>query len=469
MQKIYFIALFLFLSACDVQVGENYIKDSETYPEITENSVFIPEIPKENFENLSLEDFPSFNGGYAKGVALHGEDIFVVADPYLLKYDFDGNLLAYANPKILSCGVEIAVIDDSLFVDCRQEGIFEIDLNKNEIVYNYTEKDGLLSSQNPVFAVQGTTLWMGTFEGIAKIDTESRKVRFYQKELMTDGDTKVSAEVYTNQEQVWATLNANAYNNGGAILYNEAEDSWTQFTPEDFKTTDFERVDFREFIVSSEGIFAVYQDGGPANTVLAKFDPDTNKWEQIQKANYQLDEELKQYLPAKETYTNYELTDYNETGITNLKVYDGTVWREVNIYGVENVAISPLVDDTYYILTNYGIYSFAKADKFPELLINEDFSLGTDRIFASEDQHYILFLTQDIMGMGPVDPVNHLGILDTSNNSFYTIEYGTEEYEESFVINEKTELVQEGNKFYIDLMNGERVILDIETKTLIPE
>lgn len=434
-------------------------------PEDLASKVFLNEVPKDNFETMTLADFPSLSAGNARGVALADDATYVVADPFLLKYDLNGKIVSYANPKILPCGVEVARVGEKLFVACRQEGVYEIDLVKNEIAYHYTKAEGLEEYQNPIFAVQGKTLWIGTFDGIAKIDTDTRKVVFYNDELGFEG-THLSSNVYTRGDQVWATVSANAYNGGGAGYYN-ADDTWTFFGPKDFKKNDLGRVDFMHFIVSDEGVFATYQDGGPENTVLSKFDPVLQKWNQIYAAGWDdFNTNIDSKLPAPETYKSYQINFTYEDQEGRFQIYRNESWADAGTLRVY-LALSPLVDDTYYLLGETGIDSFSKEDAFPKVINSEKFPGGTSKFFVSADSKYLVILSSNINDMGGDVRSYAVQVLKLDDSSYYSlkIEGDDVEQEDLFQVSDKIEMAQDGAKMYVVLTSGKKLTLDLEKKT----
>ncbi len=427
------------------------------------NKVFLNEIPKDDFAALTLEDFPSYSAGYSRGVAVGENSFYVVSDPYVLNYAFDGTILSYANPKVLTCGVAAAVVGEKLFVACRQEGIYEIDLNKNEIVYNYTKADGLEEYQNPNFAVQGKTLWVGTFDGVAKINTETRKVRFYD-ELNFPG-SHLGATVYVNGDSVWATIAANAYNSGSAGYYNSGDDTWTTFGIKDFKKTDLDRVDFERFVVSSEGVFASFQDGGPANTVLTKFDPTSQTWNEIYSAGWgEFGENVAAHLPQPSTYTDYEIEYSYENPLAKFTIYrDGS-----SIVGVPTfLALSPLIKDTYYLLSSTGIYSFSEEDAFPKLVVEDRFPGRDSRFFVSDGDKYLVILSANVNEMGGGTNSYAVQVLNLKDKGYYLLEIdaGKLAEEDLFQVSDKIQMKQDGQKMYVELTSGKKLTLDLDAKT----
>lgn len=454
MKKVlFFIAAGLLLVSCSkVEVPVSQVP-----------GVFIDRIPFS--EDMKIEDFPGYKSGYSDAMAIAEDAVYLVSDPYIMKYDFDGNLLAYADPKILPCGVEVEKVGDKLFVACREEGVYEIDLTKNEIAYNYTHEDGIEEYRNPNFAVQGKNLWMGTFDGVAKIDTETRKISFYD-ELNFPG-SHLSSTVYANGDLVWAIVSANAYNSGSAGYYNADDDTWTIFGVKDFKKTDPDRVDFHRFVASSEGVFASFQDGGPENTVLTKFDDATQKWIQIYAAGWgEFGDKVESYLPARETYSQYEINSDWKNPLAKFRIYKDGTWKDAGDVP-SYVALSPLVEDTYYLLSTKGIHSFSKEDAFPKFVTGTEFVRGDVKMFVSDNNKYLVALIADINEMGGELNSYAVQVLNLEDLSYYAREIDGDgvEQEDVFQISEKIEMLQDGDKMYIELTSGKKLTLDLGEKT----
>ena len=309
---------------------------------------------------------------------------------------------------------------------------------------------------------------MGTFDGVAKINTETRKIDFYD-ELNFQG-SHLGASVYVNGDEVWATISANAYNDGAAAYYNSEDNTWTNFGPKDFKKNDWNRVDFHRFIVSSEGVFASYQDGGPENTVLAKFNPVDQKWESVYSAGHEeFERSIDSYLPAEESYKGYRIDYTSQDPAAKINVYRDGEWKERGVFPSYS-ALSPLIGDTYYLLSLAGIDSFSKDDAFPQNIVADELpanSVDHAQFFISEDRVNLIVLSSDVMKMGGIVLGYSVQVLNTKDLSYYSLEIDGDELEgdDIFDVSEKTEMMQDGEKLYWPLTSGKKLTLDLDEKT----
>lgn len=439
MYGIALVALISIFSGCN---KENEVP-ATTAPLV--QGVFLSSVPTDDFQNLTLKDFPIVEYRSPK-VILWNDKLFVRSyrsyeapyGPDILEYDLNGNLLAYTDKKILTCPPnDIAVSGNYLFASCMNVGIYKIDLVKNKIVYFYDGKNGLENTQNLQLAADEGTLWVGTFRGLGKIDIKTDKVVFYGNEIMgVVGADLPNTHVYARNGEVWATVLASSGVSGGAARYDSENDKWISYTVKDFKKRDFERIDFDQFFISDDGVYAIYQDNDPDNETLAKFDSQKKAWDIVYQAKYEeFEENVSQYLypiykfyegslkylPPRETYASIDIEADKQNGkIVHVYAFYDAKWIEVPfIYKGYVDAIR--VDDSYYLLSNIGIDEFTKADKFPRTIAVSDNIFTTDKskLFSTDDKKYIVFFSINFGEMGGEDNAYGIGVYDIQNKTFF--------------------------------------------------
>ena len=417
-RKSLFVAIFVMLISGCTGVTDEVINDTgnneyEDEVHVSDvlgpDDVFVDRVLYDDFDDIELENFPSAELYYNWPEAeIWNNRVFLLSFPHVVEYDWDGNMVSYTNTDLVECSTDMELVGDSLFIACREIGIYEVDLSQNRVVNLYDEKDGLVSTQNPFLASDGDILWMGTFDGVAKIDTNSGDISFYQEELGSGG-TKFSADAYARDGEVWAKVIANAYSGGSASRYDYESDTWTAYGPEYFKTDSLERVDFRHFVISDEGVFVTYQDGGPEKEVVAKFDPEADVWDEVYSAPYtEFNENFENYLPAPETYTIYKADD--ERGYARFHIYKDSQWIDFPILQKEYFELVS-GDDVYYLLSNNGIDIFMEGDYLPTTLVDAEENISPNGVnyfdfFMTDDGKYLVYFVINSAEMIPPGYVN---------------------------------------------------------------
>lgn len=385
MKKITLIILFGILIIIGVSLLLFLFRiPKETPPQ----PIFIQGLSKKKLENLTLDDLPNVSSdeGY-RGMVRYGDNIFALGKNHILQYDLQGNLIAFTDPNILNCpwpGLrELALTGDLLFTACQGKGIYEIDLQKNSLENSYNEAQGFPSVINLDLTVDGNDLWVGSFdEGVARMDTRTKAVRVYKKELGVSSE-RFSSGVRAYNGDIWVEIGADAYNEGGLAHYKKETDTWKLYTPKDFKSREFNRIDFSKVIVSQNGVFVEFQDGGPDYETISKYNPETQIWEKIFEAPYQeFQKSSALYLPDPETYPS--------------------------IRGKEYKAFSEVIGNTRYIAYERGgIDTISAGENFPSSFkeipsLKEVFFIDSEggRFFTTPQKEYTIFLAPDINAMG---------------------------------------------------------------------
>lgn len=445
-------------------------------------NVFLSSVPVDNFQNLTLKDFPAIEYMSQKAV-LWKDKSFVLSflsqevpyGPDVLEYDLKGNLLAYTNKEVLTCSPnDMAVSGDDLFVSCMNVGIYRIDLVKNKVVYFYDEKNGLKNNQNLQLAVDGNTLWVGTFKGLGKIDIKTNEIKFYGQELRgVDCVDMPTTQVYARNGEVWVTLTAHAACAGGASRYDSKNDQWVFYGVKDFNKRDLERVDFEQFLISDNGVYAVYQDSGPDFETLSKFNVEKNVWEVVYQDGYEDSYNgLSKYLPLRETYSLVDIKIGAEDWKTTLSVFYVAKWVEVPLVLKEYVDLVH-IDDVYYLLSNVGIDVFTKIDKFPKTVAASDdiFTVYKSKLFSTDDKKYVWFFSIDYSEMGGGNNAYGIGVYDIQNKTFFDARLVASEFSKVFgetfvgtgVSFENLQFVYSSGEIKIPVDGGEFVI-DLNNK-----
>jgi hypothetical protein len=393
-----------------------------------EGAVFVPGISAGTFTSLSLKDLPStLPDGYAQSAVYRDGHVFVPAIGHILEYDENGELVRYSDPKVFSCGgglpAVVSIAGDTLYAACYNEGIYEIDLSANRAVYLFDQNNGLSNVQNLRPAVVGDSLWVASFSGVFRIDRATRAVTSYTG-VFGGGCRHDNVRLFTGGDDVWVTSVAGC----GAAEYQAATDVWKVYLASDFNRNNIGRVDFDQFVISSDGIFAAHQDGGPDHTVLSKLDRVTDTWTSI------LDEKWAAFpdaaaavLPPIESYADvYEVThlygtkDSDERGTDWHFNTKDQGWIVLQVPDRRYFAMTKLVGDRYFLLSSSGVEQIVEGQAFPELLVRQTSGNGGWHILASEDGNYVLATSDEIHEMGGDWARTFVTVYDRAKNESFT-------------------------------------------------
>lgn len=121
-----------------------------------------------------------------------------------------------------------------LFVTGEGIGVYDLDTNETQL---YSTQDGLADKSNIRFhpdPYDNNTVWIGTFRGLSRFDLSSRTFQSYSREIGIPGSVWQPNVFYIDQNTVWVTVAANAYNTGGVARLNKTSGIWTAWGTETF-------------------------------------------------------------------------------------------------------------------------------------------------------------------------------------------------------------------------------------------
>lgn len=391
-----------------------------------------------DFGTLTLADLPSVTSGYVNGVVWR-DHVFALTDTssilqrrVVLEYDRNGKLVGQFNPDraaVCEQTRDLAIIGDTLYLACVEQGIVAIDLTREAIVRTYGAADGLWNLINLELTGDGTTLWVGTFDGVGKIDTATGAVRFYREELGIPGGqlpAKYGSHVHARNGEVWVAVNANAHSVGGVARYDATTDRWIPYGPEAFGIIPAPRgefrIDFSPFILSDAGAFAVFLRDG--RYTLNRFDAVRSSWVEVvqERSGGHRRQEIDGKLPPAETYRSFESQRAaNGTGATFRIVRNGA-WVPGQAVGREYLAMAEPIDGTRYLLSSAGIEAMTAADFEPRPIARTDWisggSTGFNALAASNDGPYLVALSRTMNDFSGGVWAYHVGVFDRSVGTF---------------------------------------------------
>lgn len=454
MKKFIIVSLLLV-----VLVGCEAVAPTEE-SSITKGEVFLNSIPEDVFDNLSVEDLPSwyglFHGYNPPDAVIWNDNVYLSSYPYVLEYDFDGNMVGYSDPNLIECNQGIEILGDNLFVGCFGVGVYQVDLKTNQLVYKYDQTNGLDALQNIQLATDGEMIWVATFDGVGKIDPSKKSVDFYTTELGFPS-VQFNSRVYARNGEVWVEMLASDNNNGGAARYDSDTDSWEAYDSGDFVSGDA-RVEFDRFIVSDNGVYVVVHE---EDDVLERFDETTNEWVEVYRAPYEIFEmELSEYLPPFNSYSYFECHERDE--VFNVLKDDGQ-FVNLPISFKYYYDIVKFDDDTYYLLSSKGIEKFSRGDAFPHNIFKSDLVFTGDkksRLFLSDDKKTLVFFSVEFQEYGGIDLRYGVGGYDIESGEFFGKEFIPENTVAVPIENVYVQYADD--KITIDLGDGTNLSVDKE-------
>ncbi len=317
-------------------------------------------------------------------VAYHDEVFAKDDDGRVLEFTRDGKLVAMSDPKLMNhCGNgDFAIIGDRLYVACWGRGLYVVNLATRMLEKVYASDDGL-NALNMRLTVDGDQLWIGTFNGVYRLDTVSGKLFAYRAKELGSGCGTDETQIVANQGDVWVITTANSGCSGGAAHYSPKTDSWKFFGLTEFRSHQ-DRIDFNHFFFSKKGLFAEFNDGSPERFVLNQYDATLDAWEPVgdwtspEKSTIQAE-----YIPKDQPYGIARDLGYTFTRTTiagkagqwdNVTFDDGThALVPENVY----FAIAPSVNG-YWMASTRGLEMFDPAtDRFPGNVVVGESDIST--------------------------------------------------------------------------------------------
>ena len=115
---------------------------------------------------------------------------------------------------------------------------------------------GLPSGANIILEEDGKYIWIGTFDGLARLDTEFNKLDVYKQELISSADEKVNVNgISTSGDYVYFSVVASAHSRGEVVRFNKVSGVWDKFTPIEFgDTSQYARIDAFGMCNVSDGV-----------------------------------------------------------------------------------------------------------------------------------------------------------------------------------------------------------------------
>ncbi len=326
---------------------------------------------------LQLRFLPDHSSIY--GGVLHRGRLVVAGEQALHELDpRSGRLLRMSDVRQAECNGDLAVVGDRLFAACRPasekpdrggfrpQRLFEIDLERGGVVRVYGPAEGLRSGANFQLAADGATLWIATFDGLARLDTRTGKVSFHTADLGVGGTSFSVSQVLVDRDHVWAALNANVYTQGGLVLFDKRAGAHRAFLPRDLMRTP-SRFDLSAWQLVPGGIEIAFRDGAaPDRMAVKRYEHASGTWREVASIPQERSSEwAARHFSA--AHAGRVQTLVRKDGLVDLQLPGQRA--PLACLGRSPMRVSPVIDGRRYVLTSASLDVVDGTLAFPELLV----------------------------------------------------------------------------------------------------
>jgi len=232
-----------------------------TYLKITKNKTFLDFFNNtQNKENLLVKERSKSHVGCSdiREVVEDGEKYYIACYGGVIVLDkTSGKILNQITMnKGLSDFVTTSLIKkgNTLYIG-TQDGLTVCDLIKNT-GRKLSVDEGLPSGANIILKEDGKYIWIGTFDGLARLNTEDNKLETLRKELTSNEDERLNINsIAVTKNYAYFSIVASARSSGFIARYNKNNSSWAKYDALSFNdTTQYARVDAFGLCSTNNGI-----------------------------------------------------------------------------------------------------------------------------------------------------------------------------------------------------------------------
>lgn len=365
-------------------------------------------------DQTTIYDLP--NTAHPNNIIRYKNHLWFTSDGSLIEYDpKTQKMVAYSNAKKYNCGRDIVLIHDYIYAPCNidniddafgttnilhttyftgHSGILRIDPNTHNITKVFSKQDGLVNQYNLQLYTDNEDIWVGTFDGVARINTTNDKVAFFKQQLgFPDVNKSYSINhLIIDKDYVWVFFGSHVESQGGVALYNKKTDTWTAFGPSELKESperfdlDFGSNSYHAKLIPN-GIQIAFRDGKVGNEdklVEKQYNYDTKVWRKVTEyvatgADYD-----KTYKLLESTYptTHQKYSFVDSSGLVQLKIPGEN--KTYQLDGRTNYILSQLVNGKRYILTSGTVDVIDDSQPFRQIVVKLEKQLLGSIGFAEE-------------------------------------------------------------------------------------
>lgn len=395
----FFIVGCIILAAIAVslnqRVGRETVAQKQPAPEPTPPSLFLAQFPAEQFkadDNLKRPDFADL-----RSAAYLGGYVYLAAFNSVVKLDATtGAIVAYSDPLLLPGPKYVAELGGKLFVATFDHGVYQINGATERIEYHYDITNGLQDIANLEVTSDGSSIWVSTYSGVARINPTTHVVDSYTDALVPGSACQqraVAVEVIGGH--VVATLTASSACAGGISIHNTTKNSWTYFGPQQIDPKLGERIEVGAIAPSANPneLYIVSHDN--KHEVIRKLDLATSIWTVVKTLGTSFDSsraELDKMSPP-ENYAPFIFAGNPNERALNIRVRkpDGTF--TATPYEKIGYSFVGTEDGVNYFTSARGLEAISTHDLAPHVLVTASRfipDVGAPRLFVSADKKFLL-------------------------------------------------------------------------------
>ena len=202
---------------------------------------------------------------------------------------------------------------------------------------------GLVNGANIILTLDGDILWVGTFDGLSRYDTNSGQITNFQNQLV-DNATKFGVnDILVTEKAIWVNLRANAYTPGGVARLDKTTQKWERFGPAAFlpKTDQYSRLDFLHLAKADNKVIV-----GDFNNLWQTEDKPETSWikldsvvSQLEKGNNNLITSIFGDENNLDIIFNEKLYQYNPQNLSLVKIYPAENQAENVLTGTQYLSV----------------------------------------------------------------------------------------------------------------------------------
>lgn len=423
------------------------------------NPFFYFEVPKP-LSNIDVLDLPGAAG--ISNIIEYKNHLWFVGDGSIKEYDIEnGKLISYSNRKKANCDRDVVLIDEYIYATCRvtndtfgtthqpttkiftgDYGILKINPNSHEVERVFERKDGLLDGENYTLYQDGNDIWIGTYNGVGRINTKTNKVNFYRQELSHIESIRPYSIVsmLIDKEYVWVFFYSHIESKGGAATYSKKNGIWKDLSEPELNEHQDKLSNL--YIGSAKlipgGIQIAFSDRSTADKKIVEkqFNYESGIWKKVGEypggSGLQYEETRKLLESTYPSRPSYYFVDTN--GLTQIRMPGTNKTYELN--GRGNRILSPVFEGKRYILTGATIDVLDNSAAFPQIYIPLEksmFSYHSSEDYVAQSHFFI-------------DPQSLLALVIDSDC----------EKQEGCTNNQQIQLVDLKNKKTIKLYSGDK-------------
>ncbi len=406
--------------------------DQSLYP--ATNKYFTTPLP--SLAQLRLSDIP--NTASVNGIGKYKNKLWLVVDGRVIEFDPSRNEITHVSTDFFgSCFSNLAIIGNHLYFSCfansdyfSPQTLYKVNLDTLLVEKTFNAANGIQGSSNYTVYPDGTDIWLATFEGITKIDSQDKFTNF-GKEIGISASKFDVSRVLIDERSIWAYFPAHAYSQGGIARYDKQTQKWQAFGPSELRDFDKSRFDltgwsskFPDKVLVSSYESKGLSGSAPYVCTLKQFAYETNKFTTVQAVSDSDPNACREL--AEDTGWKFGLPENweveNDDFYLTQLVHRGTDGKKTPylIDGRASLFITPVINNARYILTNATVDKMEIDDPYPKILfkLGQDIAISRSTTDFNSNENNLSFWVDDAVKYALVvnSGCNPMGMMPTCTN-----------------------------------------------------